>query len=88
MKGKEIVVCIGQTGCGKSTLLTSLIFGPEALKDSFVTIVLDEKVTSDSSRKVRKLKVIDMAPGATEVFPIGHSSTKSMTFLPIFHSDE
>lgn len=30
-KGKDLVVCIGNTGSGKSTLLTSLLYGPEAL---------------------------------------------------------
>lgn len=32
VKGRDLVLLIGNTGSGKSTMLTSLVFGPDQLE--------------------------------------------------------
>ena len=48
-RGKDLIVCLGNTGSGKSTLLTSLYYGTDALTNT------NQKLNGQSKPK----KVID-----------------------------
>ena len=73
MKGDEIrnlIIAIGDTGAGKSTLLNSLILGHQSL---------------GKRRLARIGTVIDIKNEDDSIFKIGHSHSRSETFLPKFH---
>ena len=65
---KDVILALGNTGCGKSTMLNSLINGPSSLR----TI------------RENKKTVIKSKDDYKEEFLIGHSASKSQTFLPYF----
>ena len=90
-KDANLVVAVGNTGCGKSTMLSSIIFGPDCLQKTQISV---EKVVMKRDRKTKQMKeevktikkwVIDQkAPDQIQSFTIGHSDASSMTFLPHF----
>ena len=66
IKGRDLVIAIGNTGCGKSTLIQALLFGADSLKE----------FTNDRGRKVIESKTERVN------FKIGHFIATSETFLP------
>ena len=80
---KNLVIAIGNTGCGKSTMLSSLLFGPDSL---MIKKIKKEITLATGKRKNTVQHVICKKEHSTE-FEIGHSCSKSMTFLPQFHQN-
>ena len=91
VNGHNLILAIGNTGCGKSTMLNSLIHGSHVLKEVEHT---DEASNSTlPNGKLKKRKVIDIQNDLKNndeyfFFGIGHSNSKSETFLPAIHCEE
>lgn len=80
IRGKDIVLCLGNTGTGKTTLLNSLIYGPESLQ----IVEIKEKVKIKKGKTKENIKkVIDVKPEFKDnALRIGHSTAVSETFRP------
>ena len=59
IKGKNVIICFGNTGCGKSTMLNSLIHGSKSLK--YMRIEHEVKKENGEIKKIKK-GVIGMDP--------------------------
>ena len=56
MKGKQLVLAIGNSGSGKSTMLTSLAFGPEALHEIDKVEEIVVQARGDAPAKMKRIK--------------------------------
>ena len=53
IKGKDIVITLGNTGAGKSTLLNSIIFGSDKLE--FVKAENSNKLVIDQKKSLKNI---------------------------------
>ena len=79
-KDQNVILAVGSTGCGKSTMLNALIWGPESLEAKKVAQTVELK----GGKTKELLRVVIESKDPKKDFKIGHSSSKSETFLPHF----
>lgn len=75
---KNLVIAIGNTGCGKSTMLSSLLFG----SDSLMLKKIKKEITLATGKRKNTIQHVICKKEESTDFEIGHSCSKSMTFLP------
>ena len=87
LRGKDLVIMLGNPADGKSSVLASLIHGPDSLQEKTLTeIITFELEPGKFKDKKIKTKAIEFKEGVNSQFVINHSK-RFMTFIPVFEKD-